>query len=191
MKKLPLLLVWLLICCAAFLFPYRTPAQDGATDVLLLTAEGPVTPAMAEYMSRGIEKAQRQGMQFVILQLDTPGGSVDLMNRIVKDIRASSVPVVVYVAPRGAIAGSAGTVITLAGHAAAMAPDTAIGAASPVGPEGEDLGDTLEEKTKNILKATVRSLAEGRGLEALTMAQDTIEFCRSSLSQRGPGSGFS
>lgn len=175
MKKLPVIFVWLLFCSAAFLFPRLATAQGGAPAVLLLTAEGPVTPAMAEYMSRGIEKAQRQGVEVVILQLDTPGGSVDLMNRIVKEMRASSVPVVVYVAPRGAIAGSAGTVITLAGHAAAMAPDTAIGAASPVGPEGEDLGDTLEAKTKNILKATVRSLAEGRGLEALTMAQDTIE----------------
>jgi membrane-bound serine protease (ClpP class) len=84
-------------------------------------------------------------------------------------------PIVVYIAPQGAIAGSAGTVITVAAHAAAMAPGTAIGAASPVGPVGQDLGETLQAKTKNILKATVRSLAEGRGLEAVDLAEQTIE----------------
>jgi membrane-bound serine protease (ClpP class) len=104
-----------------------------------------------------------------------PGGSVDLMNSLVQEMRASPLPIVVYIAPQGAIAGSAGTVITLAAHAAAMAPGTAIGAASPVGPEGQDLGETLEAKTKNILKATVRSLAEDRGLEAVGLAEQTIE----------------
>jgi membrane-bound serine protease (ClpP class) len=83
--------------------------------------------------------------------------------------------VVVYITPRGAMAGSAGTVITLAGHAAAMAPETVIGAASPVSSEGQDLGETMEAKAKNILKATVRSLAERRGEKAVQMAEETIE----------------
>jgi membrane-bound serine protease (ClpP class) len=85
------------------------------------------------------------------------------------------VPVIVYVMPRGAMAGSAGTVITLAGHASAMAPETAIGAASPVGPQGEDLGTTIAAKEKNILKATVRSLAAGRSEQAIALAESTIE----------------
>ena len=97
------------------------------------------------------------------------------MNSMVQDIRASTVPIVVYVAPRGAMAASAGTMLTLAGHAAAMAPETAIGAASPVGGEGEDLGETMEAKEKNILKATVRSLAEDRGEAAVALAEATIE----------------
>jgi membrane-bound serine protease (ClpP class) len=167
--------LWVLVCLAGLLLPVNTAAQDGAPTVLLLTVEGPVTPAMVEYLSRGLRRAESEGAEALIFQLDTPGGSVDLMNNIVKEVRASPVPVVVYVAPRGAMAGSAGTVITLAGHAAAMAPETAIGAASPVGPEGEDLGETLEEKTKNILKATVRTLMEGRGLEAIGLAEETIE----------------
>jgi membrane-bound ClpP family serine protease len=130
---------------------------------------------MLEYVKRGIDNGERDQVEVIILQLNTPGGSIDLMNSIVQEMRASDIPIVVYVAPRGAIAGSAGTVITLAGHASAMAPETAIGAASPVGGQGEDLGETIEAKQKNILKATVRSLAEGRGQEAIQLAEDTIE----------------
>jgi membrane-bound serine protease (ClpP class) len=130
---------------------------------------------MLGYLERGLSSAELQGAEALILILDTPGGSIDLMNEFVQVIRNSSTPVVVYVAPRGAIAGSAGTVITLAGHASAMAPETAIGAASPVGSEGEDLGETLEAKEKNILKALVRSLAEERGEEAVQVAEETIE----------------
>lgn len=153
-------------------------AQDEAPEALVLTAEGPLTPAMAEYLSRGIQTAERRGAQLIIFQLDTPGGSVDLMNEMVQQIRASSIPVVVYVAPRGAIAGSAGTVITLAGHVAAMAPQTAIGAASPVGIQGEDIGETLETKTKEIIKATIRSLAEGRPVDAVALAEETVESAK-------------
>jgi membrane-bound serine protease (ClpP class) len=85
------------------------------------------------------------------------------------------VPVVVYVAPRGALAGSAGTVITLAGHASAMAPETVIGAASPVGSQGEDIGSTLEAKLKEALKAKVRALAARRPPQAIALAEATIE----------------
>src|SRR5512137_1452111 len=97
------------------------------------------------------------------------------MNKLVQLIRNSSIPVVVYVAPSGAMAGSAGTVVVLAGHAAAMAPDTAIGAASPVGSQGEDLGQTMQAKVKNILKATIRSLAQRRGQRAISLAEQTID----------------
>jgi membrane-bound serine protease (ClpP class) len=130
---------------------------------------------MLGYLERGLTTAEQQGAEALILMLDTPGGSVDLMNEFVQVIRNSSTPVVVYVGPPGAIAGSAGTVITLAGHASAMAPETAIGAASPVGAEGQDLGDTIEAKEKNILKALVRTLAEERGEEAIQLAEATIE----------------
>jgi membrane-bound serine protease (ClpP class) len=136
---------------------------------------GPLTPAMREYIERGLEMAARRNSELVILQLDTPGGSIDLMIEIVQSILGSPVPVVVYVAPRGAIAGSAGTIITLAGDIAAMAPATAIGAASPVGGAGEDIGETMEAKTKEILRAEIRSLAEGRPPEAIALAEDTVE----------------
>lgn len=166
--------IWLLIW---FLIALNSPvqAQGEGGLVVLLTADGPLTPAMKEYLMRGIELAERRQAEALIFQLDTPGGSVDLMIEMVEVIRASQVPVIVYVAPRGAIAGSAGTVITLAGHASAMAPETAIGAASPVGSQGEDLGETMEAKAKNLLKATVRSLAERRGAEVVDLAEQTIE----------------
>jgi membrane-bound serine protease (ClpP class) len=121
---------------------------------------------MQEYIQRGLDIANRRNADLVILQLDTPGGSIETMNNIIKTIRDSRIPVVVYVTPRGAMAASAGTMITLAGHAAAMAPETIIGAASPVGGQGEDLGETLKAKEIEALKATVRTLAERRSEEA-------------------------
>ena len=154
----------------------QTPEEQPV--VLVLTAEGPLTPVLVGYIERGVEIAQREGAELLVLQLNTPGGSIDLMNRIIQIIRGSPVPVVVYVAPRGAMAGSAGTLITLAGHASAMAPETAIGAASPVGAQGEELGETLATKEKEILRATARSLAERRPAEAIALAEDTIEKAR-------------
>lgn len=149
-------------------------AQSEAV-VLVLQAQGPLTPAMAEYLDRGLRLAEARRAEALVLQLDTPGGSVDLMGRMVQSIRGSRVPVIVYVAPRGAIAGSAGTILVLAGHAAAMAPETAIGAASPVGGQGEDLDTTEAAKVKEILKAEARALAERRGAPAVALAEAAIE----------------
>lgn len=153
----------------------RNLAQADVGEVLVLTATGPLTPALVEYLDRGLSLAASSAAQALILQLDTPGGQIDHMNAMVQSIRASSVPVVVYISPRGAIAGSAGTVITVAGHAAAMAPETAIGAASPVGGQGEDLGETLERKQVEILKAEIRGLAARRGPQAVALAEATVE----------------
>jgi membrane-bound serine protease (ClpP class) len=165
-------------------------AQDTSSTVLLLTAEGALTPAMAEYLKRGLRTAEQRGAEMLVFQLNTPGGSLDLMQDMVETIRTSDIPVIVYVAPRGAIAGSAGTVITLAGHAAAMAPETAIGAASPVDAEGQDLGETMEAKQKNILKATVRSLAQNRGEQAIALAESTIENAAALSSSEALESGL-
>lgn len=154
--------------------PLPIQAQ-AAREIVVLDASGPLTPVMAEYLERGIASAESRMAEALILRLDTPGGSIDLMNRMVRAIRASKVPVIVYIAPRGAIAGSAGTILTLAGHVAVMAPETAIGAASPVGMQGEELGQTIETKAKEILKATARSLAAWRGEDAVALAEATID----------------
>ena len=141
----------------------------------LVTVDTVINPSTADFIIESIKRAEKDEVQCVIIMMDTPGGLLESTRDIVQAFFASDVPVVVYVAPQGAIAGSAGTVITLAGHAAAMAPETAIGAASPVGAEGQDLGETIEAKEKNIIKALVRSLAEDRGEEAIRIAEETIE----------------
>lgn len=174
----------LLLLLASFFMPtFPVAAQTGAPLVMTMRAEGALTPAMEQYLSRGLTLADRRGAELVILELNTPGGSIDLMEKIVQLIRGSAVPVVVYVSPRGAMAGSAGTVITLAGHAAAMAPETTIGAASPVGSQGEDIGETMEAKVKEMLKASVRTLTERRGGKAIAMAEDAIENAKAYSSQ--------
>jgi membrane-bound serine protease (ClpP class) len=177
------LALWFLFCISLLAGGSLARAQSQISEVLVLQAEGPLTPAMLGYLERGIQRAEQQQAETLILQLDTPGGSIDLMNRMVQAIRASRVPVVVYVAPRGAMAASAGTVITLAGHAAAMAPETLIGAASPVGGQGEDLGETMAAKEKNALKATVRTLAARRPPEAVALAEETIESAQAATAQ--------
>ena len=131
---------WLiLILLFSLLFPVSGVQSQGGTgtnSVVLINMEGPLTPVLVQYLERGIQRTETLGAEALIVQLNTPGGSTDLMTQMVTLIRGSSVPVIVYVAPNGAMAGSAGTIITLAGHAAVMAPETIIGAASPVGSEG-------------------------------------------------------
>ncbi len=166
--------VWLAL--AALCLAGQALAQTGSA--VVLTIDGALTRIQTTYLQRGLERARRDNAEVVILQLNTPGGDVELMNDLSDIIRASPVPVVVYVAPRGAIAGSAGTVITLAGHAAAMAPETAIGAASPVGGQGENLESTLESKIKEVMKAKVRALAAGRPPEAVALAEAAIESAK-------------
>jgi membrane-bound serine protease (ClpP class) len=172
--RISLLFIFVLTCLLLSFAP-AIAQISGIPVVVVLTSEGPITPVMINYLERGIRIAEERGAQALILELDTPGGSITLMNEIVQVIRNSDIPVVVYVYPRNAMAASAGTVITLAGHLAAMAPETTIGAASPVGSEGEDLGQTMESKEKEILKASVRGLTKNRSAEATKLAEDTIE----------------
>ena len=168
---------WLILLIAGLLTTVAQAQSQGGT-ALVLTAEGPLTPVLVQYLDRGLGVAQSQGAELVILQLNTPGGSTDLMNQMVTLIRNSDIPVVVYVTPNGAMAGSAGTIITLSAHAAYMAPETIIGAASPVDSEGGDLGETMDAKIKNVLSAQVRSYAERRGPAAVALAEDTIQNAR-------------
>lgn len=140
-----------------------------------MTAEGPIMPPMLEYIRRGIENAERQNAEVLIIELNTPGGSVDTMLEIITEVRASEVPVVVYVYPRNAIAGSAGAMITMAGHASAMAPETSIGASSPISGSGENLDSTSEAKAKEITKAAIRDYVRPRGEEALALAEAMID----------------
>ena len=167
---------FLFILFGALLISFQSGrAQGDGPLAIVMTAEGPVMPPMLEYIKRGIEVAERRDAEVVIIQLNTPGGSVTTMLEIIKEMRASSVPVVVYVAPRNAIAGSAGAMIVMAGHASAMAPETSIGASSPISSSGENLNSTAEAKAKEIIKASIRTIVEPRGEEALKLAEAMID----------------
>jgi membrane-bound serine protease (ClpP class) len=157
--------------------------QDVARHVDVLEIEGAVTPIMISYFDRGIQTAENDGAEALIIKLNTPGGQTDLMNEIVQTMLAANVPVVVYVYPAGAYAASAGTLIALGAHVAAMAPGTTIGAASPVGSQGEDLGETMETKIKEDLKAQVRALARRRGEEAIAWAESAIEEAKAATAE--------
>ncbi len=171
-------IVWLTFAIALLLSAASGATAQEARHIDALQIEGPVTPIMISYIERGIRTAESDGAEALIVMLDTPGGQVDLMSKIVQALLDADVPVVVYVYPKGAYAASAGTLITLAGHVAAMAPGTTIGAASPVGSQGEDLGETLEQKVKEDLKAQARALAQRRGEEAVAWAESAIEEAR-------------
>ncbi len=161
-------------------FGARTPvrAQEDAPLVMEMTLDAPIAPAAQQYLHRALQIAERRDAELLVLRLNTPGGSISAMTDMVQELRASRVPVVVYISPRGAMAASAGSILTLAGHAAAMAPETIIGAASPVGGQGEDLGDTLKAKETEALKATVRTLAARRGEDAVALAEEMVENAR-------------
>lgn len=162
------------------------PEQETVTvnRVHVLTFQGAVTPVLGQYIVDGIEAAQASGASAVILQLDTPGGSVEVTKHIVQSMLASPVPIVVYVAPSAAQAGSAGTFITLAGHVAAMAPGSSIGAASPVGGSGEDVGETMQAKVKNILSADIENLAARRGETAVEWAVAAVQEAEAATADR-------
>ena len=137
-----------------------------AAQVGLIQIHGPIGPATANYISRALEIAAEQDDQCLIIELDTPGGLANSMNDIVSDFYASPVPTVVYVAPEGAMAGSAGCYITLAADVAAMAPHTQIGAAHPVemggAEEQETTNSIMMQKVGNMYAKVIQSIAEKR-----------------------------
>ncbi|MDJ0789629.1 MAG: nodulation protein NfeD [Myxococcota bacterium] len=140
--------------------------------ITIVRIDGSINPASSDYLQKAIRDAEAKGSRILLLELDTPGGLVTSTQDIIQAMLRSTVPIVVFVSPQGAWAGSAGTFITMAGHVAVMAPGSTIGAAAPVGvggggatPPGEDgkPADTSAQKAENMLTAFIQSIAEERG----------------------------
>lgn len=140
---------------------YFFPCLLFSQKVISITVNDGINPSIAEYIHQGIQKAEEDNAQCLIINLNTPGGLLTSTRNIVTDIMRSKVPVVVYVSPTGSHAGSAGTFITLAANIAAMAPGTNIGAAHPVDLQGKS-DAVMNEKVINDASAFIRTIAEKR-----------------------------
>jgi membrane-bound serine protease (ClpP class) len=148
--------------CALATLLVAAPAL-AAAHVNLIVIDGSINPASDDFIRESIATSAGDGAQALVIQLDTPGGLLTSTKHIVKEILGAPVPVVVYVAPSGASASSAGVFVTMAAHIAAMAPGTTIGAAHPVGAGGSDVGGDMREKIENFTVSFGQSIAQRRG----------------------------
>jgi len=149
-----------LLLYGLFLF-FFLPAITAAQKVISITIDGTINPASADFIHNSIHNAANEKAEALILHLNTPGGLLQSTRMIVSDILESPIPIIVYVSPGGAHAGSAGVFIVLAAHIAAMAPGTNIGAAHPVVLQGQ-MDSVMNEKATNDAAAFIRSIAEKR-----------------------------
>ncbi len=165
---------WVFVVLLAFLSITSSGMAQGTPHVDVLTFDGAISTATLDYFDRGIEIAEQDGASCVIIQLNTPGGDAGATLKIMQRFENAHLPVVVFIWPRGSLAASAGTYITLAAHVAAMAPKTTIGAAAPVSGQGQELPETLKEKLVNTLAGKARSFAQRRGEEATEWAEKAV-----------------
>jgi len=135
----------------------------GVNDVLVADLDGVISPASSSYLVRVVDIAEEENAVCLIFEIDTPGGLDLSMREITKKILNAKIPVVVYVAPKGARAASAGVFVLYASHVAAMAPGTNVGAAHPVGMGGEKMDSVMIEKVTNDAVAYIKALAKERG----------------------------
>jgi membrane-bound serine protease (ClpP class) len=144
------------------LFAVLSP-QAFAAKVLAISVNGTINPGSAAYILNAIHVAESEKDDALLLRLDTPGGLLTSTRHIIEGFSESRVPVIVWIGPGGASATSAGALITMAAHISAMAPGTNLGAAHPVGPQGEDVKGTMGEKVTNDTAALARAQAVLRG----------------------------
>jgi len=143
----------------------RNPA--GHSLIYLVELRGSINPGSAELLKRALKEADMGQADCLVIELDTPGGLVSTLRDMIQEIMASTIPTVVYVSPSGAQAASAGAILTIAAHVAAMAPGTNIGAAHPVNlGSGGEKDETMKQKAENDLAAMARSMAAERGRNA-------------------------
>src|SRR5262245_24110503 len=155
----------LIVVCSATTAAGQAPRpvnQSAPPTILLITVNRIIDHVTQGFIAHAVNQAEQERDALLVIQLDTPGGVYDATRKIVQHLLAADVPVVVYVAPKGARAASAGTFILAAANFAVMAPGTNIGAASPVSVTGKDIGGTLQEKITNDAAALMRSIARER-----------------------------
>ncbi len=160
---------WLALLLGFVLLILSDRVDAQSSRVLVASIRGPINPIVESYVNRVITAAESSGAQAVVITMDTPGGLDSSMRSIIQRILSSRTPVVVYVYPAGARAGSAGTYITYAAHVAAMAPNSNIGSATPValGEGGEQqMSPEMKAKVTNDAVAFIRGLAQQRGRNA-------------------------
>lgn len=160
------LVVTLFLFLGFFLWPAQaseTATAPAAAHVNLIVVDATINPAVADFIRESINRSAQEGAQALIIELDTPGGLLNSTKSIVKDILGAPLPVIVYVSPSGAGAGSAGVFITMSGHIAAMAPGTTIGAAHPVGSGGQNIEGDMREKIENFTASFSETIAQRRG----------------------------
>jgi len=158
------LLRLMFVAVAALGLAGSAAAKEG--DVLVGRIEGVINPITARYVDRLIEQGEQTGAAAVVFEIDTPGGTLDATSRITTRMLNARVPVITFVSPSGARAASAGTFITMAGHVAAMAPATNMGAAHPVDSSGGQIEGDLRDKVENDAVAQIRNIANARGRNA-------------------------
>ena len=168
-----------LVLAAVGLLAVVGSMRAAGPEVVVLPTTGIVDEGMARYLEDGIDQAEREGAAAVVIKLNTPGGFLTSTNDIVGIILEARVPVIVWVAPAGGFAASAGTFITLSAHVAVMAPGTSIGAASPISADGSEIDPVLAAKVKNDAIAKITAIAEARGRN-VEWAVSTVEDARSS-----------
>ena len=180
MQKKHLILINLLLFLAMFLGGTFLPAhaQTDSPTAVVISLEGPLTPVWSGYLKRGIDRAVDLNANLLVIELNTPGGSISLMNSLVEQILASPVPVVVYVSPNARHGSLRGYSAGAGGEGRGDGAGNCHRGCQPGGGAGEDIGTTEELKTKEILKASVRSLAKDRGAEAIALAESAIESAR-------------
>jgi membrane-bound serine protease (ClpP class) len=137
--------------------------DSSAPHVDLIVIDGSINPAVDDFIRESITRAKSNGARALVIQLDTPGGLLSSTRTIVKEMLSAQVPIMVYVSPSGAGAGSAGVFITMAAHIAAMAPATNIGAAHPVAGGGQEVKGVMAEKIENFTASFSETIAQKRG----------------------------
>ena len=158
------LLFLFFLVAGVLLLPYSSISNERTA--YHIEIDGVINPVAMDFIQKAIQRAEEDDAECLILQLDTPGGLGESMREIAKSMLGAKVPVIVYVAPNGARAASAGVFITLAAHVAAMAPGTHIGAAHPVNVGGQSMEEEMAKKVENDFAAYIRSLAEQHGRNA-------------------------